>query len=543
MRLKKFNEYQAINESAPRLPKKESYWKNKGKTGKDVMIYTHDDMDGIFSAIVVKKYLLNAGFNIKGYGVLNYMEGWKNTSLDPKMINVAVDFASMPDKEREDHIDFYCDHHGLYTEEEKDHFKNKPVLKTRTDSAYEGICVQLGYPLNSEILDAIDMIDSAKYTQYKIDWRQLLRFNWDDFKKSENPKLAFASAFNQFLKRSDHKTLIEVIENVKDVSIYAIYNAMKKLYPGNNKNFRTGAEKDMKDDAGWRLGQMAQRTRGGETTKKVYRDAQEFINDNMSGEELRLNGYQLIGDVCFVPSGTWANALRIRSILLEDYDNGVIPKDHVVKFTMLQYGNTIQVASFANIEDMEDKPVLKNGQEIGNLGKYMNGLLKNFQDHLGYHDPDTSVGQEEITVSGGHGGIGTISNIIGECSEEGFEGTRFLDMFKNKIITDLSGVKLPLKLRWSIPRDFPANDPEMDHKVMKMDKIRKLDNKGNIIEPVGEDFDYHLTDVDGDEYQVTRDEFLEIGSDKAMDPNHINIDNENGKIVGNFGDFQSGLTD
>ena len=537
MRIHKFNDYNKINEAAPRLPKSEDYWIKKGKTGKDVMIYTHDDMDGIFSAIVVKKYLKNAGFNIKGYGVLNYTDGWKNTSLDSKMINVVVDFASMPDKEREDLIDFYVDHHGVYSDEEKEHFKDKPVLKTKTDSAYEGICVQLGYTLNSEILDAIDMIDSAKYTHYKIDWRQLLNFSWDSFKKSENPKLAFAAAFNQFLKRSDHKTIIEVIDNVDDVSIYAIYNAMKRLYPGNNKNFRTGEPKDMLSDAEWRLSTMAKRTRGKDTKKTIYKSADDFIKSNTSNGEIRLDGYQLIGDIAFVPSGTWANALRIRTILLEDYDSGVIPEEHKVKFCMLQYGNTIQVAAFDDMDKIFEKPVLKGGSIVNDLGSYMNGLLKNFQEHLGYYEPDTSVGQEEITVSGGHGGIGTISNIIGKCNEDPCKESRFLDMFKNKIISDLSGVKLPIKLKWVTPKGGPNKPPKMDAKVMRKSDIRKINKFGEILEPVGENFDYHVVSSDGSEYQISRDEFLEIGLENGMNPNDINIDMDNKKVVGTFSDY------
>ena len=537
MRIQKFNDYNKINEAAPRLPKSEDYWTKKGKTGKDVMIYTHDDMDGIFSAIVVKKYLKNAGFKIKGYGVLNYTDGWKNTSLDPKMINVVVDFASMPDKEREDLIDFYVDHHGVYSDEEKEHFKDKPVLKTKTDSAYEGICIQLGYTLNSEILDAIDMIDSAKYTHYKIDWRQLLDFSWESFKKSENPKLAFAAAFNQFLKRSDHKTIIEVIDNVDDVSIYAIYNTMKRLYPGNNKNFRTGEPKDMLSDAEWRLSTMAKRTRGKDTKKTIYKSADDFIKSNTSNGEIRLDGYQLIGDIAFVPSGTWANALRIRTILLEDYDSGVIPEEHKVKFCMLQYGNTIQVAAFDDMDKIFEKPVLKGGSIVNDLGSYMNGLLKNFQEHLGYYEPDTSVGQEEITVSGGHGGIGTISNIIGKCNQDPCKESRFLDMFKNKIISDLSGVKLPIKLKWITPKGGPNKAPKMDAKVMKKSDIRTINKFGDILEPVEEDFDYHVLSSDGSEYQISRDEFLEIGLENGMNPNDINIDIDNKKVIGNFSDY------
>ena len=67
--IKTFKGFSKINEeAAPRLPKNEDYWLKRGKSGKNVALYTHDDMDGIFSAIEVKKYLLNAGFKIVKYG-------------------------------------------------------------------------------------------------------------------------------------------------------------------------------------------------------------------------------------------------------------------------------------------------------------------------------------------------------------------------------------------------------------------------------------------------------------------------------------------
>ena len=71
------------------------------------MIYAHDDMDGIFSAIAVKSRMLDLGYNIVGYGLLDYMTSWKNTSINPEMINVAVDFAEMPKNDRKDLIDIY----------------------------------------------------------------------------------------------------------------------------------------------------------------------------------------------------------------------------------------------------------------------------------------------------------------------------------------------------------------------------------------------------------------------------------------------------
>jgi hypothetical protein len=191
---------------------------------------------------------------------------------------------------------------------------------------------------------------------------------------------------------------------------------------------------------------------------------------------------------------------------------------------MLQYGNTIQVAAFDDMDKIFEKPVLKGGSIVNDLGSYMNGLLKNFQEHLGYYEPDTSVGQEEITVSGGHGGIGTISNIIGKCNEDPCKESRFLDMFKNKIISDLSGVKLPIKLKWITPKGGPNKAPKMDAKVMKKSDIRTINKFGDILEPVEEDFDYHVLSSDGSEYQISRDEFLEIGLENA---NYYEVLNSN----------------
>ena len=88
------------------------------------------------------------------------------------------------------------------------------------------------------------------------------------------------------------------------------------------------------------------------------------------------------------------------------------------KFILLQYGGTLQVCAFSNINEIENLPKTKEGEVINDLGKYMTGLLKNFQKYLGYHDPNTSIGQDEITVSGGHGGIGSVSNIFGEVKKD-----------------------------------------------------------------------------------------------------------------------------
>jgi hypothetical protein len=472
--LKDFKNWISINEeSSPRLPNSEDYWIKRGKSGKNVALYIHDDLDGIFCGIEMRKWLDNKGFKIEKYGILNYSEGWKYTTLDPLLINIVLDFANMPGDERDELVDYYLDHHGLFSEEDLEKYKSSPVQKKKTGSAYEALCQSLGVPQDSLTLEVIDMVDSAKYSHYGVSWQRLLDFDLKSMKDSKNVRLEFGAAFNQFIKRSDTKTIISVVHNTKDASIFAIYNSMKVLYPEHNRitrGFRAGDKKDFIEDSEWRLGEMQKRTRG-KFSKKAYKDQKEFVRDFQKSDGLLLDGYQLIGDLVFVPTGTWANALRARTIVEKDFMDGKLPYEP--KFILLQYGSTLQVCGYKDMKDME-LPKNISGEVIDDLGKYMIDLLKNFQKHLGYYEADTKIGQDEITVSGGHGGIGSISNIFGVCQKEPYVGKKFVDMFKNKIISDLSGVTFSVGLKWSEIKDFSTNEPEMDNKVIPTKDVTKL---------------------------------------------------------------------
>lgn len=544
MRIRKYNQWNPINEEAsPRLPVSEEYWTRRGKSGKKVALYTHDDMDGIFSAIEVKKYLLNKGFTIEKYGILNYTDGWKYTTLDPKLINVVVDFANMPGDERDEYVDYYLDHHGVFSQEDLEKYKKSPVQKKKTASAYEAICQSLGVPQDELTLSVIDMIDAAKYSDYEVSWQRLLDFNLSDIKKSENIRLEFAAAFNQFLKRADHQTLISVIHNCNDASIYSIYNTMKAVYGEHNvypSGPLKGQSKDFMSDSQWRLSQMQQKTRGKSGgQKKVYQSQSEFLNDFKSGNSIRLDGYQIIGDLAFIPTGTWANALRARAIVEKDFTDGIIPVEP--KFILLQYGSTLQVCSYKKMQETEGLPVLKSGKVVDDLGVYMTSILKNFQQHFNYYDPDTSIGQDEITVSGGHGGIGSISNIFGTCEVDPYKGSRFIDMFKNKVISDLSGVKFNVNLSWGDPSDSKEKEKPQDYKVISTSDVTKLDPTGKVIKTANENFEYHIVDKStGKSSKVTREEFVKAGSNKAMkvDKGNLIIDNNNKRVIAKFESFK-----
>lgn len=571
-----------LNERAPSITKDLEIWLRKGKEGKKVMLYIHDDMDGIFSGIVMKGWLESKGFDIVGYGIINYQEGYSAIKLNPNTINIVLDFAEnfINNIVGEGSVDIYIDHHGKFTND--DNQEEELSVKTPTGSAYEGICDQLGIPVDASVLSVIDMIDSAKYDEYDVDVMNILDF---DMKKFKN-KLEFSSAFNQMLKRSDFKTFIEVVGNCKGMvpSIYKIYDLFRKLYPANNLNTNAikakakelgykinvsgegvdfsvadfvvwlnnngykedvkSFQKDFISDASLRLGEMTNRTLG--NPSKEYIKNQDQFKDNFYSEndrvgKVKLPGYQILGNMVFVPSGTWANALRIRALVeqalisnddciptiefqidpsspiydqllehkgerelvgdidgknfnaIEDVtDNNdiegicgivqtkgsglVFRAKQPLFWVFLQYGNTLQVASFRKIKKYVKKylPKLKDGTIVDNLGEYTDKLLSHFVSTLGYK---TNLVPNAKTVAGGHPGIGNITNIFGEVQVGNFKDTRYLDLFKNKIIADLSGIPWPdLKMSWGDPDEKPkvSHEHEINKRVMMANEIRKV---------------------------------------------------------------------
>lgn len=449
--------------SAPRIPSNLKYWLKKGKQGKQVVIYTHDDCDGIFSAIVMKNYLISRGFEIVGYCTLNYQDSWSAIHIDTNYINISVDFA-------DDNImlDSYVDHHGLPAL----NINKKYSAKKRTFSCYEMLCLQLGVPVDNLILDVINCIDSAQYAQFGIDFSFILK-NYkemlnsiSDIKDKTKSRLCFSATVNQMIKRNDYKTLIEVIHNTKSLSIYAIFQQLKYYHGYNNIT-------SFIDDHANRISMMYKKTQAGQTSRKVFRSSKSFF-DNYRDKLIK--GYFIIGQLAVIPTGTWCNPIRGRSIIDEDYKKGVIDPKHKIKYILLQYGNTLQVCSYEH--KIETKS--RTGKRIWDLGKYMNELVAYFIEtkKFQYFDINTTDSNTDCfeltgqikTNGGGHLDIGTISGITGRVEIRGrYHNVKFLDIFKNRIISDLSGVRWNLDNKWIYEKDI------------EQERLVKLLIKNNII--------------------------------------------------------------
>lgn len=434
----------------------EEYWKSIGKIGKKCMIYTHDDLDGIMSAILMKEYLKNHGFEIVGYGVVNYTDGWNNIKMDTKYINVCVDFAH----DHED-LDIYIDHHGNFNDRTSPKY-NVNSVKTHTGSAYEGICQKLGIKTDALILRVIDMVDSARYRHYNVDIKTTMNFDTKSFKN----RLQFAGAFNQLIKRSDYRTLIEVIYNC-NLSVLNIFNGFRLLYPENNIDKKTGEMKDFVVDGRNRIESVIKRNAGLKgRDKEVFWKYKDFIKRYTVHGELKFSGFQLIGNLAFFPSGSWANPIRARAILsMLDMEE----KTNII-YMLLQYGNSLQIVGYDSL-DRIFAVGYAFGDEVRDLDDYTTKLLRKFMLDYGYTN--------NKTMSGGHRNIGNLSNINGiankKCDGLDCNGIKYLDMFKNQIIKDLSGVnEWKLNTKWGDVKEYKAKDPIENERVLMVDQLKKI---------------------------------------------------------------------
>jgi len=452
-----------LYEKAPTINNDKDYWIRKGKIGKKCMIFFHNDLDGIMSAIIIRQYLTNKNFEIIGYGVVDYQDGWNNIELNNAYINIAVDYAEdNPD------LDIYIDHHGKFTDD-GDNIEKKSIysIKATTTSAYEAICDQLGIPVDSIVLDVIDMVDAAKYEFYDVDIETILNFNFQDILNSNNPKLVFAGAFNQLIKRGDYRTLIEVAHNAT-LSNKNIYLMFKLLYPGNNINKKNNQEKDFIEDGKKRIQTMTSRVKG-KNDKIIYDSQKSFYTNMWNGSEISRDGYQIIGNLAFVPNGTWANALRARAIINEELRTKNNLKHHKINFILLQYGGSLQIADTNGIGNIpeDELPVLRNGSIVDNLGDYTTDLLNSFRINLHY--------SKTISKSGGHKGIGNLTNIVGVKKDNSpTNNIKWVDIFKNKIINDLSGIKWSLLMPWDIYKESIVRPKLINEKVLLVNQIRSL---------------------------------------------------------------------
>jgi len=138
-------------------------------------------------------------------------------------------------------------------------------------------------------------------------------------------------------------------------------------------------------------------------------------------------------------------------------------RGHKIYFILLQYGGSLQIADTNGIRNIppEELPVLRDGTIVTHLGDYTNDLLDSFRLNMNY--------SKTITKAGGHPGIGNISNVVGVNGD-----IKWVDLFKNKIINDLSGIRWSIDMKWDVYKEPVDREKKINEKVLMIDQIRKL---------------------------------------------------------------------
>ena len=223
-----------------------------------------------------------------------------------------------------------------------------------------------------------------------------------------------------------------------------------------------------------------------------------------------------------------AGAKNNISNLLKSLDVIVSNRDKIMVFKPLK-DNSIVEAMDKNYSDLSDKEL-----------RYLDGL---------------KIPAWELIIrnSGGHPSITNISglNFLAynkAAMKVGYNTEKYTDIMEmivnefinslkekidlareGKVVTyDTKGVEL---LGQDINENFEYNLMRTERKSLVIAKFDNFD--------ANENFDYQITDKEGNTKDVTRDEFVEAGALKAMEPNNIQIDHDNKRIIAKFEKFKN----
>jgi hypothetical protein len=129
----------------------------------------------------------------------------------------------------------------------------------------------------------------------------------------------------------------------------------------------------------------------------------------------------------------------------------------------------VQIASYKSIENTKNLPRLPGGEILNDLDAYTKFLLQFVLNKVFGMKNDSSK-------AGGHKGIGTLSNILGRYNSPPFNDIRYLDIMKNWIIQDITGIRWKLNMKWNEnpPEERQIKDRVINQKLMTIPQIRKI---------------------------------------------------------------------
>jgi len=202
------------------------------KRYKKAKIYFHQDLDGVASAIAMKKYLENQGFKVVDCEIIQYGEKeWaiKKPEGQGEIMPVLVDFAHGKPM-----FEIHTDHHDSQVGVEKDTATSFKHSRSNVETISQTISPKELF--KDEDLFIVSTIDSANFATNQITTKMVMNFifKYDKDKSVKRNKLLMGLALNKLLlayknDNVDGRNLLEYLVMKCEPSLENLYNTLIKV--------------------------------------------------------------------------------------------------------------------------------------------------------------------------------------------------------------------------------------------------------------------------------------------------------------------------
>ena len=212
-------------------------------------IYFHQDLDGVTTAIAMKKYLEDNGIDVVGTHVIQYGDkefSVKKNDAQGDTMPVLVDFAHGKPM-----FVIHTDHHDTQVGAEKDASKSFRQARSNVETISQIISPKELFPSKDVLL--ISTVDSADFAKHELTTKDVVNFLFrlDKEKDLSRNKMLMGLVTNKLLLAfKNKKGFLESLVMDSEPSLYSILNNIKR----------------------W----MSQNTR--ETPERLQRNAEDYMN-------------------------------------------------------------------------------------------------------------------------------------------------------------------------------------------------------------------------------------------------------------------------
>jgi len=209
-------------------------------------IYFHQDLDGVTTAIAMKKYLEDNGIDVVDSEVIQYGEkefAVKKPDASGDVMPVLVDFAHGKPM-----FVIHTDHHDTQVGAEKDASKSFRQARSNVETISQIISPKELFP-SSDIL-LISTVDSADFAKHDLTTKEVVNFLFrlDKEKGLARNKMLLGLVTNKLLLAfKNKKGFLESLVMDSEPSLYSILNNIKTWMSENTRETPEKLQRNAKD--------------------------------------------------------------------------------------------------------------------------------------------------------------------------------------------------------------------------------------------------------------------------------------------------------